>query len=994
MKSFIRALWHFIACVSMTASCGGASPSGSGEATTVPVDSQVVIFQGKIEIPTSAASSLTTSYLSVKSSEEKTKGHLYTLKGKDLGSFEADADGHYSVAVSVKDLADETAGGAFAETVIVSLENGIQNCVKIADEMPAGSADATVQLGTADVTTTLAAEALAGQWEDFNGWGGDYSSHFEDDVEFDCLYQMEKTLWNGADQGASNLQQDYGLLKDAVGALIAEGKSHDALGFSNWHSLFKGILTGDSDAFLTLNSLSAAPFALKGGMPSPDDYENATKVHNSVSQLLGFMTDEDGKSGGHGVCASISDGELDPAVLTAPIMEAENLEDVEKIYANPAAAAVHVGLVQECLKNKNCGDVKDNAAAVMSFLKEYDGNYSALFDEKSGKLDPDSLKGIVAAAKICGGDVGGAGECAKKKHEEVYDQGKGWGSVLGPVAHADDEGGNQGKTEKSDAEEIGNAGKVTICHIPPGNPANAHTIEVGSPAVAAHLAHGDSLGACPVSEPEEPVAEPASLPESVAEEPAVPVGPAPSADLAPEVLSPEEIEPAQIAEPEPELEISEESEEDEEPVEALNRIWSYTFGHIYGGFYRMIPGPSAAIGEVRPDLQGLEVATGNEEYYPLGYAGPMGRWFLFQADGSVVFWKDTQNDEAHSSVNLADLNGDGNPEMLGGTTSGNQIQAFDGYGNWTWKFYLWGHSIGTPAVADLGAGDLRVFAGTMDTYIRSLKASTGALMWQFYAGGEVWSSGAVADVNGDGKKELVIAADGQSGEDGTLYCLDAKTGSGVWERTLPGQTARASAAISDLNGDGTVDVLIGDAAGTFHSFSGKTGASQWSFATGGEIISSAAVGDLDGDGDLEVVFGSESGSVYALNADGTLFWRHEFGSAVHSSPALARRGPADRLDVYVGTMGGEVAVLNGVSGETIASIEVGYEVVSSPVVGDVDGDGKLEVFFQDRRGDFFNMQGDVFWAVRDESSDVAEFAREWPLFRGNAAHTGVYSDGE
>ena len=39
--------------------------------------------------------------------------------------------------------------------------------------------------------------------------------------------------------------------------------------------------------------------------------------------------------------------------------------------------------------------------------------------------------------------------------------------------------------------------KTTICHIPPGNPANAHTICVGNPAVAAHLRnHGDYLGVC------------------------------------------------------------------------------------------------------------------------------------------------------------------------------------------------------------------------------------------------------------------------------------------------------------------------------------------------------------------------------------------------------------------------------------------------------------------------------------------------------------------
>jgi hypothetical protein len=39
-------------------------------------------------------------------------------------------------------------------------------------------------------------------------------------------------------------------------------------------------------------------------------------------------------------------------------------------------------------------------------------------------------------------------------------------------------------------------GKVEICHFPPGNPDNFHTLSVGAPAVSAHLAHGDSLGAC------------------------------------------------------------------------------------------------------------------------------------------------------------------------------------------------------------------------------------------------------------------------------------------------------------------------------------------------------------------------------------------------------------------------------------------------------------------------------------------------------------------
>ena len=39
-------------------------------------------------------------------------------------------------------------------------------------------------------------------------------------------------------------------------------------------------------------------------------------------------------------------------------------------------------------------------------------------------------------------------------------------------------------------------GKVTICHLPPGNPSNAQIITVSASAVRAHLAHGDTIGVC------------------------------------------------------------------------------------------------------------------------------------------------------------------------------------------------------------------------------------------------------------------------------------------------------------------------------------------------------------------------------------------------------------------------------------------------------------------------------------------------------------------
>jgi hypothetical protein len=39
--------------------------------------------------------------------------------------------------------------------------------------------------------------------------------------------------------------------------------------------------------------------------------------------------------------------------------------------------------------------------------------------------------------------------------------------------------------------------KVVICHYPPGNPGNRHTLVVDSSAVSAHRGHGDTVGACP-----------------------------------------------------------------------------------------------------------------------------------------------------------------------------------------------------------------------------------------------------------------------------------------------------------------------------------------------------------------------------------------------------------------------------------------------------------------------------------------------------------------
>jgi len=59
--------------------------------------------------------------------------------------------------------------------------------------------------------------------------------------------------------------------------------------------------------------------------------------------------------------------------------------------------------------------------------------------------------------------------------------------------------------DEDDIQEFNSAtvvymsGTTKICHVPPGNPSNAHYITIGTPAVSAHRGHGDPIddpGAC------------------------------------------------------------------------------------------------------------------------------------------------------------------------------------------------------------------------------------------------------------------------------------------------------------------------------------------------------------------------------------------------------------------------------------------------------------------------------------------------------------------
>ncbi len=141
-----------------------------------------------------------------------------------------------------------------------------------------------------------------------------------------------------------------------------------------------------------------------------------------------------------------------------------------------------------------------------------------------------------------------------------------------------------------------------------------------------------------------------------------------------------------------------------------------------------------------------------------------------------------------------------------------------------------------------------------------------------------WKSSPALIPNSDGSPLVVTGVGYAINSEGGFACerlyggvvaRNGLTGELAWEHILPGNQGdiRSSPAVADIDGDGRLEVIAAvGCGGSLIGLDAQSGALEWELALGAQTYVSPSIGDLDGDGRLEILVGSYDGKVYALGA--------------------------------------------------------------------------------------------------------------------------------
>jgi uncharacterized membrane protein len=408
---------------------------------------------------------------------------------------------------------------------------------------------------------------------------------------------------------------------------------------------------------------------------------------------------------------------------------------------------------------------------------------------------------------------------------------------------------------------------------------------------------------------------------------------------------------------------------------------------------------SVAVGDVNGDGK-LDLLVANTICAPNDCAAGSVGVLLGNGDGSFqpVVTYDSGGFSAES-VAVADVNGDGKPDLLVANTCATNgafncvngsVGVLLGTGDGTFQSAVSYGSDGTGAssvaVRDVnGDGKLDLFVanacgnnGNYGCMIGSVGVLLGNGNGTFKAavidasGGYEPYSVAAGDVNGDGNPDLLVANEcGNTDDCNGVVGVLLGNGDGSFQPVVTynsGGYDAQSVAVADVNGDGKPDLLVANDCATSNCASGGgvgvllgngdgTFQAAMSYGSGGQDAESVAVADVNGDGKPDLVVANGDGSVGILlgNGDGTFqaAMSYASGGTNASSVSVADVSGDGKLDLVVANScasddcaNGSVGVLLG-NGDGTFQAAVSYSsggvYTDALVLGDVNRDGKLDL---------------------------------------------------
>jgi hypothetical protein len=274
-------------------------------------------------------------------------------------------------------------------------------------------------------------------------------------------------------------------------------------------------------------------------------------------------------------------------------------------------------------------------------------------------------------------------------------------------------------------------------------------------------------------------------------------------------------------------------------------------------------------------------------------------------------------DQGISAALVADMDTDGTPDVVIGTTSAAFLTTYD-------------QAQGYVRLLD-GATGAEKWDGSVDAYKDEnlIEASTVMVL---------------ADLTGDGDIEIV--ARGWSGE---LLAFEP-TGSLLWRSTRQDGTSytypisHSSMSVADMDGDGSAEIVVGgvvlNASGVVVSGEGREASGGLGYnGAGSPYGTSSIVADVDGDGAQDVVAGNA-----AWRLDGTEIWSR--GDVGDGFPAIADFEADGVPELVVSSTASSLRVMDATQGSTLGEVALGGDNPGPPVLADFDGDGTLEIGVQ------------------------------------------------